>query len=199
MCHIPFCNPTFISTLIDLDAREASRFKLKGCSEPDCPGKLHVANYKRKPKGFGGEKIPGLDQRLSFCCSEEGCRKRHTPASVCFLGRRVYLGVVVVLACALEQGLTAFREKQLAGLNISRQVLHAWITWWREVFTKTNLWKTLKANFISIPVSNIPLDPMTALAGETLSEQLIAWLTQLKPISMTPMMRVRVEKVTQSF
>jgi hypothetical protein len=35
------------------------------------------------------------DRRLSLCCSQ--CRRRTTPPSVRFLGRRVYLAAVVVL------------------------------------------------------------------------------------------------------
>ena len=35
--------------------------------------------------------------RFSFCCDRDGCRKRVTPPSVRFLGRRVYLGAVVIL------------------------------------------------------------------------------------------------------
>lgn len=198
MCHISPNNPTFISALMDLDAKEAARFKSKCCSDPNCKGHLNVANYDRKPRDEGGKRVPGLDKRFSFCCNQQGCRKRHTPTSICFLGRRVYLGVVVVLACAFEQGLTAFREKYLVKLNISRQVLQDWITWWREVFTETSLWKTLKANFLHLDIQHIPRDPMTALSGDSLSEQLITWLTQLKSISITPSMRLRVEKITQS-
>ncbi|NLS97786.1 MAG: hypothetical protein GXX96_37065 [Planctomycetaceae bacterium] len=34
----------------------------------------------------------------------DGCRKRTTPLSVRFLGRKVYLGAVVVLVAAMRQG-----------------------------------------------------------------------------------------------
>ncbi len=66
-----------------------------------CGGTLHRGNYQRKTRGFGpgvdaeclaGE--PGPDLRLSFCCEREGCRTRHTPASVRFLGRHVYAAVI---------------------------------------------------------------------------------------------------------
>ena len=48
------------------------------------------------PKDYG--------YRLSFCCDRDGCRKRATPPSVRFLGRKVYLGAVVVLVAAMRQG-----------------------------------------------------------------------------------------------
>jgi hypothetical protein len=41
---------------------------------------------------------------LSLCCSRDGCRRRMTPPSVRFLGRRVYLGAVLVLVSAMQQG-----------------------------------------------------------------------------------------------
>lgn len=72
-----------------------------------CGGALHRANYPRKVRGLppgasagDGAGGPGPELRLSFCCAREGCRKRHTPASLRFLGRRVYAGVVLVLVMA---------------------------------------------------------------------------------------------------
>ena len=43
--------------------------------------------------------------RFSFCCDRDGCRKRVTPPSVRFLGRKVYLGAVVILIarCGRDQ------------------------------------------------------------------------------------------------
>jgi hypothetical protein len=66
-------------------------------------GKLHSAKYKRKPRS-GSKKCEEL-YRHSFCCDQDGCRKRHTPPSIRFLGRRIYYGVVVVLVSAARQGL----------------------------------------------------------------------------------------------
>ena len=53
-----------------------------------CRGKLHRADYDRKPRGG-----PEWDYRYSFCCAQEGCRRRRTPESVRFMGRRVYAGL----------------------------------------------------------------------------------------------------------
>ena len=47
-----------------------------------------------------------------------------TPASVRFLGRRVYLAALVVLVSALAQGLTGARQRQLCQrLGPSRRTL----------------------------------------------------------------------------
>jgi hypothetical protein len=40
------------------------------------------------------------NHRFSFCCDRDGCRNRATPPSVRFLGRKVYLGAVVMLISA---------------------------------------------------------------------------------------------------
>ena len=69
-----------------VDKDLAATTKKQGCS---CGGRLHCANYPRKPRG-GCENLPqSYDYRLSFCCDRDGCRKRTTPPSVRFLGRKV--------------------------------------------------------------------------------------------------------------
>ena len=87
---------------------------------------MHRAFYPRKPRGLF-EAEWAESRRHSFCCGREGCRKRHTPSSVRFLGRRVYVGVVVVVA-ALRHGVTAARFRVLReklGINRQVRVFHA--------------------------------------------------------------------------
>ena len=72
----------------------AAEHRAGGC--PRCGGVLHSARYRRKPRGFAGL-APEYGRRLSFCCARAGCRQRATPPSLRFLGRKVYLGAVVVL------------------------------------------------------------------------------------------------------
>ena len=55
-----------------------------------CGGKLHRADYPRKARGVPHKLMEQWDRRYSFCSSTEGCRLRHTPVSVRFLGRKVY-------------------------------------------------------------------------------------------------------------
>jgi hypothetical protein len=73
-----------------------------------CGGKLHRSDYDRKPRGG-----PQWDVRFSLCCASEGCRRRHTPPSVRFMGRRVYAGLVVVLVSAMTHGLKPARVQRL--------------------------------------------------------------------------------------
>ena len=86
------------AVLKKIDTSIAKAIALQGC--PFCQGKLHYANYQRKPRG--GRLIATNEEyslRYSLCCSREGCRKRVLPASLIFLGRRVYLEAVVIMSC----------------------------------------------------------------------------------------------------
>lgn len=65
-----------------------------------CGGRLHQANYGRKPRGIPDDCVKYMDCRFSFCCASPGCRRRVTPPSVRFMERRVYVAVVVLMACA---------------------------------------------------------------------------------------------------
>jgi len=69
-----------------------------------------------------------------------------TPPSVRFLGRRVYLGAIVVLACVLRQWPTPWRVARLGEvLGVSRDTLARWHRWWRDVFVRTAFWKAAVA------------------------------------------------------
>jgi hypothetical protein len=94
---------------------------------------------------------------VSFCCAQDGCRRRHTPASVRFLGRKVYLGVIVVLITALQHGLTAPRRRRLIeALDVPPQTLWRWRRWWRERFVQSRCWRALAGQFIPPLLSAIP-------------------------------------------
>lgn len=161
----------------------------RGCVH--CGGALHRANYPRKVRGLppggspgDGAGGPGPEQRLSFCCAREGCRKRHTPASLRFLGRRVYAGAVLVLVMAMERGLTDFRVNRLARqLGVSRRTLERWRRWWRDVFPTSAVWRAAQGRLLP-PVDEATL-PGSLLPrfGETPQEQVLGVLRLLRPLS----------------
>ena len=84
------------------DAEWAEKCQQAGCLK--CGGRLDRSDYRRKPRGGPEEAKKVETWRDSFCCDVEGCRKRHTPPSVRFLGRKVYWGVVAVLMAAMQHG-----------------------------------------------------------------------------------------------
>ena len=107
---------------VDQDLAESTR--QKACP---CGGRLHRANYPRKPRGGDGDLPEDYDYRFSFCCDRDGCRKRLTPPSVRFLGRKVYLFAVVVLVSAMRQGPSPRRVRELAQLfGTDRRTIARW-------------------------------------------------------------------------
>lgn len=127
--------------LEQVDKDFAYEAQSSGCEH--CGGVLHRGDFARKPRGG-----PSWDKRYSFCCSCEGCRKRKTPPSVRFLGRKVYVGVVVVLVSAMMHGANGQRLKRLMGvLPIDRRTLKRWRQWWTQIFVPSAFWKAQRSRF----------------------------------------------------
>src|SRR5579883_285986 len=119
---------------IDQDLAETTR--RQACP---CGGRLHRADYPRKPRG-GPDALPGTySTRFSFCCERDGCRKRATPPSVRFLGRKVYLGALVVLISAMRHGPSPRRVRELSALfGADPRTIARWQTFWHESFPQTH-------------------------------------------------------------
>jgi len=143
----PFLSdPTFYRFLLEIDRDIAAEVQAGGCS---CGGVLHSACYPRKPRGIRSTLDASYNTRLSFCCAEDGCRRRTTPPSVRFLGRKVYLGVMVVLASAMCHGLSARRRQALIDtLGVSPQTLWRWRRWWQETFPDSRCWHAERGLFV---------------------------------------------------
>lgn len=173
-------NPQLHVLLGKVDGELSERTRLGGCLL--CGGKLHSAKYKRKPRS--GAKICLKVDRHSFCCDQDGCRKRHTPPSVRFLGRRVYWGVVVVLVAAAHHGISPERMRVLReALGIDRRTLERWRAWWLETFVRSSFWKAARARFMPlICEQTLPLSLGRAF-GLDGPGQLIALLKFLSPIT----------------
>lgn len=154
MYHVLLRDASFWDFLFRVDKGLAARARQQGCS---CGGRLHCANYRRKPRG-GSTPLPeSYDYRLSFCCDRDGCRKRTTPPSVRFLGRKVYLAAVVVLVAAMRQGPSPRRVRELSQLfGADRHTIARWRTFWREYFPQTAFWKVKRGRFIRLAVAELP-------------------------------------------
>lgn len=131
------------------DTDLAEKCRQAGCLK--CGGRLDRSDYRRKPRG-GPEAAKQVETwRDSFCCDVEGCRKRHTPPSVRFLGRKVYWGVVVVLMSAMQHGLKPARVEVLRErLGIDRRTLERWRTWWLTTFVESGFWKEARARLMPV-------------------------------------------------
>ncbi len=128
----------FFASLTQLDAEIAQQVAAGGCRW--CGGPLHQANYQRKPRGgLLAQAGEGFAIRHSLCCGAEGCRKRSLPPSLRFLGRRVYLEVVVLLASMAAQLAATIREACMA-TGVPSWTLQRWSVWWREAFVQGPTW-----------------------------------------------------------
>ena len=188
MWHGVLSDSRFYLMLAKFDDDLEAQARAVGC---ECGGRLDRACYPRKPRGGLADLGSEYQWRWSYCCAVDGCRRRMTPASVRYLGQRVYLGVVVVLATAMQQGLSPRRTAALGReLGISVRTLRRWRQWWRERFPQSDVWRAQRARFMP-PVEEAKL-PYAALErfGGTADEQVFRFLCLLAPLttsSATPM------------
>ena len=152
-----------------------------------CGGVLHSARYPRKPRGLCVMRDESGVTRLSFCCAVDGCRRRTTPPSVRFLGRKVYTGAMVILLTALEHGLSPRRRQWLIEtLDIWPQTLCRWRKWWRETFSASRCWQAQRGNFMPpLALSQLPGALLGRLTGNNLQQRLCQLLVLLMPETST--------------
>lgn len=174
----------FLVFLLSCDQELAEDCRKGGCR--CCGGRLHQANYLRKPRGGSGESGPEVALRLSLCCGVEGCRKRATPPSLRFLGRRVYLGLAVVIAGAAGQGHSGLGIRKICELiGVSRRALSRWRRWWRDLFAESRFWQASRGRFQTpISAAHLPHDLLDRFPGGA-RDRLVAMLRFLSPITST--------------
>ena len=151
----------FFSALVAIDRAIVDRVARGGC--PVCGAALHRSDYDRKPRGgLVGRAGEAFSRRFSLCCGRRGCRKRATPPSVRFLGRRVYLEIVVLVGCLWALG------GDTAAAGVPRKTVRRWLDWWRSVFPTSPTWIALRARFAPPPPddASMPGSFLQRLAAE---------------------------------
>ena len=94
--------------------------------------------------------------------------------SVRFLGRRVYLGLAVVLVSA-RLGLA---------LGVGQRTISRWLGWWREQFARLPLWRAAGARFMPpVAEGQLPGELIKRFAGPA-HEALMRLLVWLAPITV---------------
>ena len=104
-----------------------------------CGGKLNCDNYPRKPRGLPPEAEKYYQFRFSFTCGS--CRKRATPPSVRFLGRKVYISIVVILisSTAKEIQQAIFKTNPFFSLTTIKR----WRNWWMRL-PDSSAWRAIQ-------------------------------------------------------
>ncbi len=170
----------FYELLLGFDRQIADAAHAEPCRE--CGSKLHWGSFERKPRGVAAGLGREHTRRFSLCCSRDGCRTRDTPGSLRFLGRKVYLGAMVVLISAMQSGLTPERMKRLKELvGVSRRTVLRWRDWWRTVFTISPFWRAHRGLAPSAS-TDLPASLLKSFDG-AIERQLISLLRFLTPIT----------------
>jgi hypothetical protein len=184
----------FWSFLFAIDEDLAEKARKKGCP---CGGQLHCAHYPRKPRGVRPQLSKLQCFRLSFCCDRDGCRKRATPPSVRFLGRKVYLGAIVILISAMRQGPTPRRVRELSErFGADETTIARWQIFWREHFPITLFWKSERARFIRLgKISGLPYSLVDAfLRRHPPRDGWMLLLRFLSPITVSGGLQIKISQ-----
>jgi hypothetical protein len=184
----------FWSVLLAIDRDLAETARQNACS---CGGRLHYANYPRKPRGTPVQLPEAQCLRLSFCCNRDGCRKRATPPSVRFLGPKVYLGAIVILISAMRQGPSPRRVRELsARLGADRRTIARWQVFWRERFPQTPFWKIARARLVPvIEIVSLPYSLVDAVLRRYPPRK--GWMLLLRflsPITIPAALRIEISR-----
>lgn len=179
MCHALLQDPNFFRLLLRIDEELAGELRAGGCS---CGGVLHSADYPRKPRGCLAEVRSQFESRWSFCCNR--CRKRATSMSVRFLGRRVYVALMVVLA-STQRAQTCVSATQLAqALAVPVRTLERWRRWWCGQFPLTALWRGACGRFMpTVATESLPASVLVRFAG-TPTQSMRHFLSFLTPLTV---------------
>jgi len=187
LCHSFIADDKFFALLEEEEARVAAGVKAAGC--PFCGGRLDRADYPRKPRGgVLAAALEGQDRRTSFCCCKEGCRRRATPPSVLFLGRRVYLAIVLVvetIGALLKKDAPAPSAPPRASAP-PRRTVKRWHKWFQTTLPKTKVFEAARGWLWPpvLPMEELPQALLERfLGGRSVSEALFVVLRFLSPLS----------------
>jgi hypothetical protein len=176
-------DPSFFRFLSQIDAELAGETRGGGCQH--CSGPLHTADFARKPRGCPVAVIEEYSWRLSFTCGR--CDLRATPPSVRFLGRRVYVAVMLMLSS--PPGSASARDLQRR-LGISRRTVLRWRRWWTQEFPRTRLWMSLRSRLMPpIAPAQLPLGLLDRLRFRVPTKRLAQALRLLSPLSVSGVIR----------
>lgn len=134
---------SFHELLVTIDQEFACNLLKNGCLF--CGGKLHQADYPRSPMGMPLAFRDHYTQRISFCCAF--CRRRTTPPSVRFFGRRWYPApihiFISIMTCGINKRRIALIDKHF-GITVRESTWRRWRQWFSSEFVVTTCWQTAK-------------------------------------------------------
>lgn len=185
MSHNFLLNTNFHVLFNAIDQELVEQSKQQGC--PSCKNKLHQANYPRSPSGIPAAFRGHYEARFSLCCHT--CRKRTTPPSVRFFGRRWRPAPLFMFICILQCGINERRLRLLKrhfGITMSSSTWKRWRRWWREAFEETTFWRKERGSLVT-PLKTKVLIPRALWylfkSKQTFTERIRYLLTFLSPLT----------------
>lgn len=106
--------------------------------------------------------------------------------SVRFLGRRLYLGLIVVLMSVRRPALSSTAVQMMQTLGVPERTIARWRHWWLQVFPTTPLWQGACARFMPpVQTIHLPSSLIERFTGVVMDRamHLLAFLT---PLSVQP-------------
>lgn len=173
----------FFEGLVAIDEAIVAKVAARACEE--CGGRLHRGDYPRKPRGgLVAVAAEAFDRRFSLCCGRDGCRRRATPPSVRFLGRRVYVGAVIIIASVVALAASASAARRATG--IAPRTMRRWGRWWREVFPTTGVFVAVAARLVMFERREMPTSILERLVGDEVVRvrTMLGWLAPLSTTSV---------------
>lgn len=181
MYHYLLTDARFYNSLLDLDRQIAGQFRERAC--PFCQGNLNQSHFLRKPRGVPKNTDPDYPVRFSYCCAEDGCRKRITPPSMRFLSRKVYSSVILFLIFLFNSKSDEARMDKLnalLGTTLSVETIRRWRHYWTQVVPDTHTWK--RSPFHQVLSETLPASLLALFQGD-LKQQLQRGLQWLLPLT----------------
>jgi hypothetical protein len=170
----------FFEGLVAIDTAIVERAGAERCR--DCGGPLYRGDYTRKPRGgLVAQAAEAFTRRFSLCCGRDGCRHRATPPSVRFLGRRVYVGAVVIVASVVALA-TAIAGAAVRRTGVPARTMRRWLRWWRGPFTMTAPFVELSGRLLpAISHTALPTAILDRLEGQPTARigKLLGWLAPI--------------------
>ena len=181
MSHNHDLGGKFLDALGAIDKERAVRVQLDGCAH--CGGPLDRADYPRKPRGELGEAADAYQRRFSLCCRIEGCRRRATPPSVRFLGRKVYFGALVVIASSVGRDTVLVGRGRVGDVRgVPVRTVRRWLVWWQITFALSTFWGEAKSLFAEpVAAALLPASLLARFGDEALRRTLVL----IAPITTT--------------
>ena len=105
--------------------------------------------------------------------------------SVRFLGRRVYLALLVVLGSARHARQNPGAARLSTTLAIPLRTLERWRQWWKDHFPVSTLWQASGASFMPPVTERFPTSLLERFVGDA-AEAMGHLLFFLTPITVRP-------------